>query len=593
MRDISCKSNSSIIVVNDESIKIVRSLQCCFISYLALSVPTDSKCMPRCSTPIRRTKVESPTTPDRISRLPEEPPQPNLPTYPVKPQPSAASSPFIQHPPDSPSAHPESAPKEREVTPQNKSHPRTQEEPSSPKRGKLSTKPDPFPLESCQKEGDIGHGEPLGGAPLETQASTGRLLDTPLSQPQVSLALLEACMRGHHPLSQEFSALYHQHQHMLQQQHDFRHNRQQQQLNNHRQRHQHRVWPNDVNVAGNRESCAPLNLHPPNLSHSSPRPTLSPSLWPLTSEDIPNLQRQQNYAFPAVSPQYLETLYKNPAAAAAYLQHFQPHLQQMLKTHQKLQRQQIFPDNERLEKIYQQQKEDLENHFFLANHKHSHAMANPVSQTDKLPKALTSPDINALRQGSVAAAAAAVTSFHPPSLDGLPPPMLSPLGPLPSPYSCNAQALLGHASSVSNHALALQRLHATNFPNHALSLSNGHTPSLQTQSSNVHHHHPNPNSPSRASSTSSSLPVSPIAASVPARASFESKGCYECVKCGKQFSTPHGLEVHVRRTHSGRRPYACDICNKTFGHAVSLSQHRSVHTQERSFQVLDQRRHYL
>ncbi|CAL1536731.1 unnamed protein product [Lymnaea stagnalis] len=65
---------------------------------------------------------------------------------------------------------------------------------------------------------------------------------------------------------------------------------------------------------------------------------------------------------------------------------------------------------------------------------------------------------------------------------------------------------------------------------------------------------------------------------------YETKGCFECVKCCKQFSTPHGLEVHVRRTHSGRRPYACDICNKTFGHAVSLTQHRSVHTQERSFQ---------
>ncbi|XP_041370840.1 zinc finger protein sens-like [Gigantopelta aegis] len=62
------------------------------------------------------------------------------------------------------------------------------------------------------------------------------------------------------------------------------------------------------------------------------------------------------------------------------------------------------------------------------------------------------------------------------------------------------------------------------------------------------------------------------------------KGSYECVKCLKQFSTPHGLEVHVRRSHSGRRPFACDICNKTFGHAVSLSQHRAVHTQEKSFQ---------
>ncbi|XP_070532583.1 uncharacterized protein [Ptychodera flava] len=61
-------------------------------------------------------------------------------------------------------------------------------------------------------------------------------------------------------------------------------------------------------------------------------------------------------------------------------------------------------------------------------------------------------------------------------------------------------------------------------------------------------------------------------------------GSFSCVKCKKVFSTPHGLEVHVRRSHSGKRPYACEICNKTFGHAVSLSQHMAVHTQERSFQ---------
>uniref|UniRef100_G3PSV0 Growth factor independent 1A transcription repressor a n=1 Tax=Gasterosteus aculeatus TaxID=69293 RepID=G3PSV0_GASAC len=65
--------------------------------------------------------------------------------------------------------------------------------------------------------------------------------------------------------------------------------------------------------------------------------------------------------------------------------------------------------------------------------------------------------------------------------------------------------------------------------------------------------------------------------------SNESSGSYKCIKCCKVFSTPHGLEVHVRRTHSGTRPFECVICGKTFGHAVSLEQHTAVHSQERSF----------
>ncbi|XP_072906336.1 zinc finger protein Gfi-1b isoform X2 [Hemitrygon akajei] len=65
--------------------------------------------------------------------------------------------------------------------------------------------------------------------------------------------------------------------------------------------------------------------------------------------------------------------------------------------------------------------------------------------------------------------------------------------------------------------------------------------------------------------------------------SSESKS-YHCVKCNKVFSTPHGLEVHVRRSHSGMRPFACDLCGKTFGHAVSLEQHLNIHSQERIFE---------
>lgn len=53
-------------------------------------------------------------------------------------------------------------------------------------------------------------------------------------------------------------------------------------------------------------------------------------------------------------------------------------------------------------------------------------------------------------------------------------------------------------------------------------------------------------------------------------------GDFSCIKCEKMFSTPHGLEVHARRSHNGKRPFACDVCNKTFGHEISLNQHRSV-----------------
>ncbi|XP_031623379.1 zinc finger protein 782 [Contarinia nasturtii] len=59
---------------------------------------------------------------------------------------------------------------------------------------------------------------------------------------------------------------------------------------------------------------------------------------------------------------------------------------------------------------------------------------------------------------------------------------------------------------------------------------------------------------------------------------------YSCVKCEKMFSTPHGLEVHSRRSHNGKRPFACELCNKTFGHEVSLSQHRAVHNVEKVFE---------
>lgn len=75
----------------------------------------------------------------------------------------------------------------------------------------------------------------------------------------------------------------------------------------------------------------------------------------------------------------------------------------------------------------------------------------------------------------------------------------------------------------------------------------------------------------------------PGAGPVPPGPLGSGRGVYECFTCRKHFTTPHGLEVHVRRSHTGTRPYACDACNKTFGHSVSLAQHRVVHSQEKSF----------
>ncbi|XP_028394595.1 zinc finger protein Gfi-1b-like [Dendronephthya gigantea] len=64
----------------------------------------------------------------------------------------------------------------------------------------------------------------------------------------------------------------------------------------------------------------------------------------------------------------------------------------------------------------------------------------------------------------------------------------------------------------------------------------------------------------------------------------QSEETFGCVKCKKVFATPHGLEVHVRRSHSGKRPYQCNLCEKSFGHSVSLEQHKAIHTNERVFE---------
>ncbi|TGZ62441.1 hypothetical protein CRM22_007442 [Opisthorchis felineus] len=59
---------------------------------------------------------------------------------------------------------------------------------------------------------------------------------------------------------------------------------------------------------------------------------------------------------------------------------------------------------------------------------------------------------------------------------------------------------------------------------------------------------------------------------------------FKCDSCTKYFATSHGLEVHVRRTHASKRPFECQLCQKSFGHAINLYQHEVIHCPDRHFQ---------
>jgi len=47
---------------------------------------------------------------------------------------------------------------------------------------------------------------------------------------------------------------------------------------------------------------------------------------------------------------------------------------------------------------------------------------------------------------------------------------------------------------------------------------------------------------------------------------------YACDICGKTFGLEYNMKIH-RRIHSGDKPYRCEFCGKTFAQQSNLKLH--------------------